>query len=187
MTVPATDLCTVQDVKAYLSLTTATDDAMLQTIVSGASTVAQTFIGYNLLQQEYTEAFTGLGKYQRTVRVNPIISVTSVSVDGQAIPASPGSNQAGWLCDKETVYLNGYQFSKGSPLNCSITYQGGYASVPDDVKEAIIEMVASKYKRRGRIGQSSLTIGRETIAYLKNDLSDENKDALKKYQLVQFG
>jgi hypothetical protein len=90
----------------------------------------------------------------------PITEVTKVTVDGVEVDASPDGTAAGWYVDvppdperNQAVLLIGSVFTDGKA--CSIEYSAGYATVPADVAQAVIEWVAYRYRSRQFIGQSS--------------------------------
>jgi len=95
------------------------------------------------------------------------VDVTTVEVDGVAIPASATS---GWrLVDKSRIELAGdYSFTKGV-ANVVVTYSSGFKvdpwNIPGDIEGAVIECAAMKWKERERIGQVSKMVAGENIDF----------------------
>lgn len=185
MTVSAIDLCTIADVQAYVGQPAAPTDAFMQSLVTACSKFIQQFIGYNIASASYTDKFNGIGNTSRVLSVRPVISVQSVTIDATVIPQGAVPQTSGWFNDTGFVYLSGYSFNKGVQ-NCTIVFTAGYAAIPEDIKQVAIEMVANKYKRSQRIGVASTGIGRETITFNKNDLSDDSNQVLTQYQQVMI-
>lgn len=135
----AGDLTSLANVKAWLSppLTSTNDDALLTRLVSAAS---RFILGYLdrpvLLAQPYAETRDGLGGRTILLRQWPIVSVTSLAIDGNLVPpASAGGSAAGWLLDgwdgwsagqPQALSLVGYAFARGTQ-NIAIGYTAGYA------------------------------------------------------------
>ena len=55
------DFFSLAELKAYLSITDSTDDALLTEFVGRASDAAESFLGYNIISAEYWEWFDGHG------------------------------------------------------------------------------------------------------------------------------
>jgi len=163
----AGDLTTLAKVKGYvqgLDQADATFDEVLGRIIAAVSAQFVSESGMVPTSTAYTEKRSGHGMESMTLRHAPVISVTSVSVDGVAVPAQPSVGSSGWVLDGSTVRLVGYVFTEGT-LNVSIVYTAGYAAIPADIEQAVIKMVGLQFTDRKRIGQSSLSAGGESISY----------------------
>ena len=69
--------------------------------------------------------------------------------------------------------------------NIVVVYVAGYATVPEDVQIAVLEIIAWKYKReREHIGQSGTTIGGETVTFQRDDLPPGAKAVAENYGRV---
>jgi hypothetical protein len=134
------DLCLLSDVKGWLNVPAATvaEDALFSRLVTAVSADFLAAIARPDLAPEvtYTEVRAGNGKCYLYTRHWPINSVTSVTVDGQTIPASTDGVVAGWWLEanldpenrvKITLAGSGYKFSKNSSI--VIVYKAGYANV----------------------------------------------------------
>lgn len=177
------DLCTVADVQSYLGSAVAADAVIIQTLITAASVLIQTYLGYSPALQAYTETFNGLANDRRMLTIRPAASVTAVSIDGVAIPPRATPSGSGYTSDKNMVYLSGYTFTRNFQ-NVVISYTAGFASIPEDIKQVCIELAANKHKRRTRIGVSSTGMGREMVTFNKGDLSTESMLSIDQYQLV---
>lgn len=179
----AGDLCAVADVKTFLSLTTTTDDALLQSLITSASAFVGNYVNHNLLSASYTETRNGHGGDRLPFREYPVTAVSAVTLDGAAVPLSTTPSQYGYLFDDRTLYLRCGRFCRGVQ-NVVISYTAGLASVPPDLAQACIEIVAVKYKRRTNIDVSGKTLNGETISYTMADVPASAKTAINNYNRV---
>lgn len=111
-----------------------------------------------------TERRHGNGRTRMLLNEYPVASVTSVTVDGEVIPAQPDAESDGWFLDGDVVEIVGYEFTAGRG-NVSIVYTTGWATVPADLEQAVIQLVALAWTDGKHIGTSSVTIGGDTTAY----------------------
>lgn len=140
------DLARLDQVKAYIysgqpatSLPTA-DDFILSRFTTAVSRWIAAYCGRNkqaldlFLAQTYTETRNGNSQQQMRLRARPIISVTSVNIEGSLITSAQGSlEQSGYVWDANFVTLRGglwgprqlRSFARGA-LNCQFVYVGGY-------------------------------------------------------------
>ena len=199
------DLTTLADVRAWL--TTAqqamppTDDLLLQRLITAASQFIQTWLNRSIAAQDYFEVRDGTGRQTLQFGAFPVTNVLQVVVDTATIPpvppftpAPPGqvvnlppttffAGRAGYLFTPTQLTLRGYVFWR-RPQNIQLTYTAGYASVPPEVVQACIELVALRYRERTRIGELSKRIGTDTIAYSQKDMPADLATLLTKYKLV---
>lgn len=139
---------------------------------TGRSTVMVEYTsGYQIVEQHRIPA---TGPY--TVAVNQTwLEDESVTIGGVAlvaVDASPG--------DMEYTVADGvYTFNVGQANELvSITY----SYVPDDVNQAVIELVGERYRYKDRIGYSSKSLGgQETVAFQSNNVPPFILNLLNKY------
>lgn len=258
----AGDLAQLATVKAWLTIATTTDDAMLMRLITSVSQYVQSWLNRTFAVKTVTEVRNGTGT-QMMVFVNyPVVSVASVTVDGVVIPLSPDGVQAGYTFDSRCIYLLGYQFSMrqqgvklvytygyqqnaevqtiptGSPYtlavaslfypwnaDVSVSFASGvaltkvasgtpttgqytciatsgvwtytfaaadtakaititYSYTPQEIEQAVIELVAVRYRERSRIGENSKSIGGEVVSYNVKDFPDSVKTILNNYRRV---
>jgi uncharacterized phiE125 gp8 family phage protein len=177
------DLTTLDAAKAWLAIGSSNDDGLLASLVSAASQFIQTWLNRSIASQAYTEVRNGLGMTKMAFADYPVTAVTSVTVDGVAIPASTGPTVNGYVTDGTMLYLRGYTFTSGIQ-NVSLAYVAGFAVTPPEVAQACIELVAMRYRERDRIGLASKAVGGETTAYSLKDLPADVETILKNYKKV---
>lgn len=175
-----TDLCSAADVQAFLSLPSGQDESLLESLVTRASVMVNSLINRNLLSASYTERFSGRGGSRQGLSNYPVTAVSAVTIDGVSVPAATGQLDAGYLFDENVVYLRGYVFTRGV-RNVEIDYTAGFATVPADLSQACIEIVANKYKRRNNIEISGKTLNGETISFTTSDVPPSAKAVLANY------
>ena len=174
------DLCTLADVKEFLGLTVSTDDTLLTSLISAESEFIQNYLNRQLGIQQYTEQFSGIGKTRHKLRNYPCTAVTSVTIDGQAIPVTTSSNVAGYMAIEDNIVLFGYAFSNGN-YNCIVVYSAGaYPTL--DVTRACVELVATKYREKDRLGLASKGLAGETTSYVTAAMPKHVESILKNYK-----
>lgn len=170
------------DVRNFLSLAVDQDEDLLLSLIAAASAFVLKYIdveGFEI--KSYTQKYNGTGSNVLCPDNRPITAVASLAIDGIAVSASINCSDAGYVFDKYGIYLRSHRFCEGV-MNVDVTYSAGYAVVPDDIKQAVIEIVAEKYQRRLRVGISSKTIGQESIAFSQNDLTPHARIVLNQYK-----
>lgn len=177
------DLTTYDSVKAFLGLSQDNDKGLLERMIQAASSFIQTILSRDVTKQDYTEKYNGNGHTKLTLSSSPITAISSLSVDGIAVPLSSDGKQAGYMFSETMLYLIGHTFTKGFQ-NVSVSYTAGYENVPYDIEQACIDLVALKYKERDRIGIQSKTLATESITYRIWDLNRETFQMLKQHQKV---
>jgi len=176
------DLTTVAKLVEYLGLTIV-PPSVFPRLVSAASAFIESNLNRIFEITDYVETRSGRDEKFITFSDYPVSSVSSVSIDGQAIPAAASITGAGYRFDDTRLVLNGYRFNRGL-LNVQIAYSAGYATVPYEVEQACLDVAARKYKERDRVGVNSKIINGETVVFSKTDMTDELKSILRAYQKV---
>lgn len=205
-TVPqATDLTVLANVKSYLGITTEDADPVLQRLISSASLFAQHWMGYDIAAgammaaRSYTEmrdaVIDGAGwpnawLYEIPVRWSPIVSVSSLTIDGYSVPSGGDPVQTpGFFFDPLqpwSVFSAGYFPCARGRKSIVVTYVGGYTAIPYDVEQAVIETVSLRFKERDRIGFRSKSLAGETVTFVTADFSDSAMSVLNKYRRMAY-
>lgn len=175
-------LADTDDVRAFLSLAASQDETLLLSLIAAASAFVLKYVDVDgFAVAAYTEKYNGPGGTVLCPDHRPITAVTSLAVNGTAIAASINCSDSGYVFDRSGIYLRGYRFHEGF-MNVDVSYSAGYAAVPDDIKQAVVEIAAEKYQRRLRLGISSKSIGQESIAFSQNDLTPHARVVLNQYK-----
>jgi Phage gp6-like head-tail connector protein len=176
-------LATVDDVRKFLSLNASQDEDLLQRLVDGASAFVLAYMNRTSIEVEtYTETYDGSGSQTLCPNNFPIKSVASLSINNNAILAATTYHSAGFKHDTIRIILQGHRFTPGL-MNVAVTYDAGYDTLPADLTQAVVEIVAEKYQRRLRMGVTSKSIGQESISYSQNDILPHCKLVLNQYSI----
>lgn len=168
--------------KNYLNLSSSNSDTLLADMINSASAYIDNWTNRTFSTVSKTVSFNGNGSNIQMLRDYPIVSVSSVVVDGKSYIPSDGKS-IGYVLDDYAIYLIGDKFNKGF-VNVSITYTSGFASVPADIKQVAIELVAYKFKESERVGISTKTMAGEVISYDLKDIKEHVKNILNNYNRV---
>ncbi len=177
------DLCTLADLKAWLNVTNATDDVLLQRLLTTVSVCMQNWMNRTIPSASYTETRDGNGSDTLVMANKPITDVASVTVGGIAIPESPDGIQPGFVFGEWGIYLLGYRFTQGR-RNVKAVYTAGYATVPVDLAQACIEQAAYQYRQKSHIGQTGTGMGPEHISFSERDFTPGTKTLMSQYRSV---
>lgn len=151
-------LVTVSELKELLSIAHAEDDALLTTIVDAASKWFESQVGRTITATDYVEIQDGQGGTSIVPSHYPVISIATsgLVIDGTVVTLSTGYGVAGYYLSGDVIKLRSQYVTSGSG-NVSISYRAGYATVPSDVKQAVLEIAALMYREKDRVGQQSRT------------------------------
>lgn len=134
-----TPLISVDEAKEYLGKTTAMDDYTLNRMIEVASLCCEEYTGRHLRPSEQTVALSGEGKSALFLRP-PVRSVTSVTVDGEALTAG------GW-CVKAAAGLLYRGSTPGAGVwpvgadNVTVVYEAGPVEPSPIAVHAAFEML----------------------------------------------
>jgi len=130
------DLTTLDVVKDWLSITSGDDDALLNRLITQVSGAALNYLQRpSLTRATYTELRDGVNNQRMVLRNWPVVTLTSLSINGTNIPPassvmSPGYTLATWDGTSsgipQELTLRGYTYCRGSS-NVQIIYDAGYA------------------------------------------------------------
>jgi hypothetical protein len=151
------NLTSLANVKAELSITDGSSDAILSRYISGASQAAAQYCNRVFVAETVSERFLP-GPYDRMMCGGisplqltrwPLITVSSVVEDEEPLAVTDD-----YLADPINGQLTRVDES-GFPRtwrNVTITaaYSGGYATIPADLEDAVIRMVTQRYSAKGR-------------------------------------
>lgn len=161
----AYELCSVANVKAYLGKSYTDDDALLLTFVQAVSARFESMISRNILARSYTDILNGYWGRVIIPRQYPIVSVSSLLVDGTTVSVAPTIADTGYFATEHVVYLR-HMFVSTGYANVEITYNAGYSTVPADIQQACAEWAALQFKERTHIGNASQSMSGISVSYL---------------------
>jgi hypothetical protein len=178
-------LTSLNDVNAWLGLEAGhQDEALLTRLITSASGFVERWCHRRFALEAYTEQRDGNNQMRMTPLNWPIRSVISVQICNQVIPAAASPLQGnGWFLVRNIIHLRGYAFQRGG-ANIILTYTAGWLTPPDDIAQAVIELVSLRYKEKGRIGLNSVSAAGETTSYSTRDMPADVATLLNQYRRV---
>jgi len=195
----ANDLTTLANVKQYLGITTATDDAMLDRMITATSNYIESYINRQFKSRSYTDVSDGNNGDVCAFQNYPVTAVSSVQISSGYFGASYGNYNGGgvitiqpsvdgfsqgYVFDTKFLKLLGYRFARGRN-NVHVTYTAGYATIPPEIEQACIELISLRYKEKNRIGEKSKSAGgQETVSYNIATFPESVKTILNNYKKV---
>lgn len=188
MAANAIDLCTLADVKAWLSIPTGTttSDDLLQTLITAASAFINSWTERgDMKSAARVETRRGNGHDRMMTEFFPVTAVSKVMVDGKEIPAATGYTDSGYVFEDTSISLRGSKFCKGIQ-NVRLEYTAGYSPVPYDLQQACVEMVGQRFRSKDTAGAgiSAKSLAGETISFSQKDMSNTVKAVLLEYRAV---
>lgn len=131
------------------------------------------------------------GGYALTLLNMPVVSITSMMIDGSPVPQGSGANTPaqvdGWTLNGARIELLGftYAFTPGIQ-NVVIVYTAGYAAVPSDVEQAVFELVDYRYKERDHRGQRSKDMSGQTVYFQADGVPPSVQTTIDQYKRLKF-
>lgn len=151
-------LTTLDHVKEYLG-SVAADDSLLTNLIARVSRLIEAFCDRAFPRATYTEILDGSGRPLLMLRRAPIVSLASVHMsqdqvwDGTTLLAASSivMDPSGFLLLKAGAFAAGIQ-------NIRAIYDAGYDTIPFDIEQIAIEMIARTFKDKGQIHLSSMSL-----------------------------
>lgn len=190
----ANALVSLAEAKTYLKITATSENSVIEDFINRASIWANNYTGRLLLSRTNTEKFDGDGTNSLQLNNYPISSVVYLREDPLRVFGSDTNIESeDYFYDDNngTIYLKNTVFQKGTKT-VYVVYIGGYTTVPESIKEAVLLYVGSAYRREyadQRFGVSSETVGDRTTTYATADIPPKAKALLDRYvsNKVLFG
>ena len=202
---PAGDLCTLSDLTSYLGDTNITGPSLtaLSFLITQVSGWVQGYCEAFLAgPKTYTWITDGNAQSRIFLTEGPVTGITSATAGGSALPISSGSPAYGLVnTDCEAVFIGG-RFPRGDQ-NITIVYTAGYpytftagqnadgtanaaldtlSGTPGDLRWAVIETVALRFKRRQSLGKNSEGLTGQTTSYDNNIAPKDAMQTFGKYK-----
>lgn len=162
------DLCTLDDVRRYSASVAGSQlDGLINTLITTQSAFVKAYLERELTLATYTESYGGERGKLLPLLNWPIVSVSSVVVDGNAWSYAANISDIGYRFNDRFLIAMNQLFTEGFE-NIQVTYQGGYApgAYPNDIVQACAELVSLRLEERKHQGQRSKTLAGEQVVYL---------------------
>lgn len=172
------DLVTLDDLKAYAQITSNTDDALLKRLIAAVSEQAAKDCGRVFEVQPYTDTFRPGGQTSVFLRHGPVVSISTIVIGGNPAEISRFDHDGRVLALKSGVFPY-------SPV--AVAYSAGFAGIPADLQQAVIETVALRYQEMSRVGVASKAMAGETTSYVMAPFPANARAILNTYREVALG
>lgn len=178
-------LVTLADYKIFKAITSTGDDARLSVLLAMAEKAVENFCARKFAETTQTEYFDGLGRELLILNKRPVTAVSGVWVDGtgfggygvDAFPASSAWTVGeSWIPESYTATADNPGILRALVLggwpcgqkNIKVTYTAGFATIPDDLQQAIFLVTAGALALTDAGGQ----VRSETLGDYSYTLSD---------------
>ena len=166
------DLTTYANVKSFLDLADDAHQTLLTSLVTRASDFVIAHTGRAIIDpgsgNEITEIHDGIGKSLITLRDYPVATITGMTLHSsadQTFDATTLIAAADYYVDLpmgQILRKSGVGFGFGRK-SVQVVYRPGYGEtvtdVPGHVEDAVIELIALKYRMREKLGITSDSLG----------------------------
>ncbi len=175
-------ITTLKETKIWLGIdvTDNSDDDVINAILAPADKWIKEYCQRDFELTSYTsELYDGQGHQNLFLKHYPVIEVTGLEIDGEAIDL-----------DDLITYENGtLYYAAGFPgghQNISVTYSAGYATLPEDLKLATNMLVKMIYDRRD---QEVFGVEQYSLGYVRSVLTEEMphevREILSRYTKIE--
>lgn len=178
-------IITLAELKAYLSITDDTQDTLLTIFMNSANSYVEKYTGRKFDSAEYTQLFDWKGQVALSVKNYPIITLTSVKYNSWTLSTPV----------REDFDANSYKASNDnwliqfiSPIsrdfsNIQVTYTGGFATIPWDLKLATLKYAATSYNLMSSDGITKESVSGDILEYsIDKAVSQDVTDVLDLYK-----
>jgi uncharacterized phiE125 gp8 family phage protein len=176
-------LANTSDLRDWLRINNNNEDSLLDRLITAVSANVESYLNRKILVASYTEWYDGTGTDRLLLTQYPVTAVQSVMMDGVTVSAAADATSTGWSFDDVGIF---YQFGKftRNRQNVKVTYTAGYATAPQDIQQAVLELASMRYRERDRIGHASKSVGGETTAFVTSAMPDSVKVLLNNWRNV---
>jgi len=185
-------LTTLANAKEFLKIPVSEteDDSILNRIITAADAFVKNYCGRVLEAADLTELHsTTKGQVVLVLDEYPVNSVTSLHDDPErAFGADTLIATTDYVVDKAEgiIRLDGVYFA-GGLQNVQVVYNAGYTTVPADLEQATLELVAQKYHSYDKIRQGieSRSFNGESVSFFMGEMLKETRAVLDRYRKVR--
>jgi hypothetical protein len=180
----ASALATLAQVKQFIgNVPDPTDDALLSRLLDASAELIERSCNRVFGATVYSETRDGNGLDFMVFSNRPVVSVGSLTINGQTVPQSTNYASGGWVLASawKIALRDPYRFHEGIQ-NVSVIYTAGFATIPPDLTQACCLLASLAYKERDRMGISSKSVGGENITFTNDDLPPSVVQTINNYR-----
>ena len=184
MTILPYALCSLADVRLHPAIPASVSDDFLIMLINQATKIIEHYCnGRRFLLSSHVENWLGDSSGSRILKHYPVVTLTSV----EYATSDPKSNEWSALdtsfynSDLDRGIINSFsQFSTGfnnSIANWRATYTAGYATIPEDLQAACVQLVNYMYSIAIAQGIQAEKLGDRDIRYFQPKTSSLIEEA----------
>lgn len=173
-------LTDVATLKAWLKIGTADNavDGLLNRLITATSGTFLRLVNRpKFILGAQSEVHNGNNTFRLFLNVWPVVSITTVVLNSQALTPYSASYPSGYLFDEYGLVGNNYRFFKG--YQYSVVYTGGFSPVSSEAfaaEQAVISLCSLWYKRKDHADQIAQSLGQQiTAKYTEDELPPETR------------
>lgn len=178
-------LCTRKQVKDFLGITgvDAVADTKINDLITGVSSIIETYCGRVFELTEHTEYYDGHGDDTLYTQQSPITTVSGIWEDvNREWGVDTVFEPSDYIVLEDRVLLKGYYFNRGK-TNIKIIYSAGYETIPADIAQVAVQEVARAYKHNNNLGVfSSTTMDSVTTNFITDAFLPQSVIVLDSYK-----
>jgi len=181
------DLTTLANVKEYLDIESddTTFDLLLERLITASSMQIASYCNCDFTTQDFSESYDGTASDILFLNHTPIVAVSSLSIDDEAVAADDFKVYDDYLRLVSRLFTSGR-------LNVAVEYSAGYfdpqtESPPDDVEDACIQLAVFKFNVRGASGLLQSHVNQVTYSYADLAIPLSVAAILDKYRRPRIG
>ena len=144
---------------------TGAHDVVLADLLEAVERAIDGWLGRSMMATDYDETYDGMGGGKIIMRNWPVLSVESVTVNGQPLQPQDAYGRCGYRAENWLLLAEGgARFSRGT-RNVRVKYRAGFETPPADIAQAIHQIVATRFKERDWTGYASKSLAGEVISF----------------------
>jgi len=163
----STPIASADDVRLYLGSLSSAQEPVVEELIAGGILAMGNYCNRDFRSAQRTEYRDGNGAARMLAVHYPITAFSSLTIDGQSVPASVNDGPGYFYSGRAIVLRGGYRFSPGL-RNVVMTYTAGYGDGvpwPEELKMATVMYVTTRLRERERLGVGSKSLAGESITY----------------------
>lgn len=168
-------LVPLDELKAYMGVASSAHDAVLLSLLRGATDLVCKITGREFAYKTYTETCYPEQLWDRLKLDNyPVDAINSVVIDGITLDATT-AGYSNYVAEEEGFVrrMDGGSFPQ-APFATVVTYRAGFKAIPEDIKYVVKKIAASDYNTRLQDGILSEALGSYKVTYAKTALLTED-------------
>lgn len=179
------DLITIDDVRLYDPASIGPNvEEVVGMLISAMSQFVIDYTGRDFAATSYTERNGYLASGDTIIpKHSPLVSVTSLVIDGETVPVSTDDDTPGYRIDGDVLKLLGYSVGKKSKV--TLVYTAGVVPTAS-LKLAVVRLVQLALKERGSIGTQSQSMAGYSVSYLPSIIPATVREVLDQHRVRGF-